>query len=408
MISEPEIALAASPRDWAQRLHRHLADHGGARVRATILHPADALAERYDVLVVDDTTSFLSHRLLGELRRLNRRVIGVYDPDDPGGKGELAELGVDVVLPATAETREFLDAVAALAVDTRPAVAEPAGSAVPHALTAAATGGGHVTVVGGPPGGCGATEVAVTLAAAVGHRGGPCVLVDADEVAPAVAQRLGLAPYPNVRVAVDAVEQGVGTLADALSPFDAGRFWVLPGLARAADWSQLRPTEIVDVVRALAGPGVHVVVNVGSRLEEVPGAGGPPRYASTRALTAAADALVAVAAPTPVGVARLLEWAADAGGLHAGAPLHLVVNRAPASRFARGEIAAELERSVAHTSLTFVPEDHRVTEAAWGCRLAAGGPFTRAVGSLAAAALPAVGPTPGRRRGQGRRTRVAR
>ncbi|MEX0657860.1 MAG: hypothetical protein WD080_01885, partial [Egibacteraceae bacterium] len=81
MTGEPEIALAASPRDWAQRLHRHLADHGGARVRATVLHPHDALAETYAVLVVDDTTSFLSHRLLDELRRTGRRVLGVYDPD---------------------------------------------------------------------------------------------------------------------------------------------------------------------------------------------------------------------------------------------------------------------------------------------------------------------------------------
>lgn len=406
MMSEPQVAMAASPRDWALRLHRHLADHGGARVRATVLHPHDALAERYDVLVVDDTTSFLSHRLLAELRRAGRQVLGVYDPDEPGGKGELAELGVDAVLPATADTAEFLDAIVGLSAEA----VHPDGGweegpqppAPPRVPVPSRTIRGRITVVAGPPGGCGATEVAVALAAAVGRRGEPCVLVDADEVAPCVAQRLGLRAYPNLRAAVDAVEQLDGSVGEALVPVPAGHFWALPGLARATDWCEVRPNEVVEVARALARPHVHVVVNVGHRVEDLAGAGGVARYGCTRALLGAADAVVGVGAASPVGVARLLDWTADVRGLSA-APLHLLLNNAPASRFKRGEVEAELRRSVVPASLTFAPSDRRVETAGWSCTVVAPGPFTRAVDGLASVALPA-----GRRDGGRRRDRTRR
>jgi len=408
MMVEPEIALAASPRGWAQRLHRHLADHGGARVRATVLHPHDALAERYDVLVVDDTTSFLSHRLIGQLRHSGRRVLGVYDPDDPGGKGELAELGVDAALSADAATEAFLEAITTLAVEaeTREGVLEEAAPdprRAPSEPPAPRAGRGQVTVVGGPAGGCGTTEVAVALAAAVGRRGDACVLVDGDEVAPSIAQRLGLPAYPNLRVAVEAVERSSGTLGETLAGLDGGRFWTLPGLARAADWSQVRPTEVVEVTRQLARPGVHVVVDVGHRLEDLAGVGGPPRYGCTRALLAAADAIVGVGTPSPVGVARLLDWVADARGLATSAALHLVLNRGASSAYVRTEVETELRRSVTPASLTFTPADKRVEAAAWRSTIAAAGPFTRAIDTLAAAALPVYPRPPGRRPGIGRR-----
>lgn len=401
MTREPEIALAASPRDWAQRLHRHLADHGGARVRATVLHPHDALAETYDVLVVDDTTSFLSSGLLDELRRTGRRVLGVYDPDDPHGKGELVQLGVDLALPGSAATAEFLDAVTTLAADAQPQApltGDPAPAAPPGEAPR-----GHITVVGGPPGGCGATEVAVAMAATVGGRGQACVLVDADEVAPSLAQRLGLPTYPNLRVAVDAVGQAADALGATLTAVDAGGFWALPGQGRAGDWPHTRPADVVAVAQALARPGVHVLVDVAHRVEDPGGTGGPPRYAATRALLAAADTVVGVGVATPVGVARLLAWVAAVAPLTGHAPLHLVCNRAPTSSYKREEVAQELRRNVTATTLTFLPADRRVEAAGWACGLVAPGPFSRAVGEFSATAVPAFLPAPGGGRGTGRR-----
>jgi MinD-like ATPase involved in chromosome partitioning or flagellar assembly len=384
---EPQIVLAASPREWAQRLHRHVADHGGGRVRATVLHPHEALAEHCDVFVADDTTSFLSRHLVSSLQHLERRVLGVYDGDDAAGKGELLDLGVDDVIARDAPAGEFVEIIAALASGagsdefTRMvATLEPAEPA-PRELGPTTAKVGRLLAVGAPPGGCGATEVALALAAAAGRHGHRTVLVDGDETAPALAQRLGVRPYPNLRSAVAAVEHHDGVLEDSLAPTQAG-FAVLPGLSAPRDWTHVRPSEVTDVAERLLSLPVDVVANLGSRLENL-GAHGPSRYGVSRALLARADSVLGVGLPSPVGVARLLSWLAQARSIAPRTPVRVAFNRTPPSRFRRSEVEREVRRVLNPEDLTFLPEDARVTQAAWEGGVVGDGPFRRAVQPLA-------------------------
>src|SRR5690625_2965965 len=160
MIDEPQVVLAASVREWSHHLHRYVADHGGVRLRATILHPADALDEDHDVFVGDDCTSFLSRRFVDELQHRGRAVVGVFDPDDPTGKDELVQCGVDTLVPADAFPEEFVAAINAAAPSRQP-------FAVPDADA--------VTVAGGEPGAALVKDVAAspsTSVVAVGSAGG--------------------------------------------------------------------------------------------------------------------------------------------------------------------------------------------------------------------------------------------
>lgn len=386
-----EVAIVVSARDWAETLHRFIADHGGARVRARILDAREAADERYDVLVAEDLTSFLTPRLVASLQRDGRRVLGLHDPTEPDGRARLRRLGVDEIAPTTAAPEELLELVDALGV----AVASdldaelerlgpaPAGAASP-AVGPAGDGRGIVAVAG-PSGGPGATEVALGLALAEGRRGRDCALVDADDVAPSLAQRLDLPLHPNVRTAVDVVEHRSGRLDEVLTGIEAPGVAVVCGLPDAADAGELHPGEVCDVLAELARRHDRVVVNAGHRIEEV-AAGGPGvgRYALARELLAAAGAVVAVAAPTPVGLARLLDWIADLRAV-TDPPDAVVFNRAPRSRFKRGELAQELRRTYAPPVLAFAPEDGRVADAAWSGRPVAAGPFTAAMDELARA-----------------------
>lgn len=402
-MTDAELALVASPRQWAQRLHRFVADHGGARVRTTVLHADDALQERYDVLVVDDTTSFLTRRLVAQVRERGRRVLGVFDPEDPRGKSELMDLRVDDVIERDASPREFLVAIAGLLVDSPAATPAPAGPrpaahrwdeagsarrlgpAPEHGAAARC-----VLAVGGPSGGPGATEVAVHLAAALAAIR-PCVLVDADDSAPSVAQRLNLPPYPNVVAAAEAVQRHDGGLAGTLASLP-GDLSVLAGLAHPGDWADVRAGDVVDTVEQLAADAGAVVVNVGHRLEDVPSAGGPPRYGLSRAILGMADATVGVGLPTPVGVARLLDWVVAAVSVARGSGCHLVVNRAPGSAFLRAEIEEEIRRTFEPSTLSFLPSDRRLETLAWRGEVAGRGPFARAVAGLAGLVAPVVPP----------------
>jgi len=365
-VSEVEIALAASAREWPDRIHQFLTDHGGARVRAQVLTPEDALAETYQVLVIDDVCSYLTPRLVSEVQRSGRLVLGVFDPEDsPDAKERLRECGVDGVVEADASADEFVVALRALVV-LAPESVHPGASE-------AKTEQGLVVVVGAPPGGCGATEVAIGLAAELA-RFGVTVLVDLDEVAPSIAQRLGVPMMPNLRSAIDATQHHQATVESTLAAND--RFSVLTGLSNDRDWMDVRTFEVRVVLEELRQRTHFVVINVGSQLGEV-GFGEGGRFALSRLGVSMADRLVVVGLSTPVGISRLLAWSVAATGLNSEAPQTLVVNRMARGRFRRAEVLAELVGTLGH-SVRFIGEDSQLRSAAWSGAKPARGRLSRA------------------------------
>ncbi|HZD74635.1 MAG TPA: hypothetical protein VE776_12270 [Actinomycetota bacterium] len=418
-----DIAIGVSHRAWAQELFRHVADHGGAVVRTRVLLEEDALESSYAVLVVDDTASVLSLRLIAELHRRGRRVIAVHAAGDRGARESLARLGVDAAVPDSATPEELVDVIAALAPDLGGGVDDtfaeiarelgrelPAGGEPFHEAPGPRLERGLITTVLAVSGGAGATETALALAVALRQRGERAVLVDADEVAPSLAQRVALPLVPNLRNAIDALERGVGSLQEALValPGRDGGFDLLCGLASPRDWPGLRPDSVAEVVGELARTHGQVLVNAGPRTEDVVAPGGLARYGITRSMLLVADQLVLVGSATPLGVARTLDWVADHANLARSKPLHVTLNRAPAGVFKRGELEREVLRSFLPSSLHLLPGDKRVEEAVWNGHTVASGPFAKAAQSLAAE-LPLAStarPAPGRRasRRAGRRS----
>jgi MinD-like ATPase involved in chromosome partitioning or flagellar assembly len=375
-VREVELALALSARDWADALHRFLVDHGGARVRLQLLGADEALSESFDVLIIDDICSFLTPRLVEQVRRHGRHVIGVYDPDEyAGGKDRLLDCGVDDVVEAGADPDEFLRVIGRLGLADahEPVLDSPAAQA-------SGGKGPNLVVVGAPVGGCGATEVAIAIAMRLARRHPLVVLIDTDEVAPSIAARLGLPLHPNLRSAIDAVHHRAGRLQDSLHR--VSRLQILPGLADAREWLEVRPAEVLEVVRELQLSDTVVVANIGSMIEPA-AAGDGGRFGISRAMLTEADHIVGVGLPSPVGVVRLLAWAAEVAELAGPAPVHLFVNRAPRSRYRRGEILEEVSRAVRPASLGFLPQDPAVTAAAWAGEPLRGGRFARGAGRLA-------------------------
>ena len=225
-----------------------------------------------------------------------------------------------------------------------------------------------------------------------GGGGATSLLVDVDEVAPSLAQRLGLPPIPNIRTAIDALFHGAGRIHEALMPVAGGGFELLAGLANPADWPHVRPQEAAEVATELRGLRDQVIVNIGPLVEDLGRHGGADRFGLTREVLAVADVVVGVGAASPVGVARLISWLADVVVLAPGKPIHLAINKAPSSRFLRGEVEAEIRRTYMPASLHFIPFDDAVEKASWRGELVAQGSFSRAVAELAASVLPAPSP----------------
>ena len=119
-VPEPEIALVLSPDSWVERLHRHCADHGGARVRCIVVEPSVALDEEYHVLVATDRWPAMTRPFVESLHARGRRVLLVCDDEDEVAARELGDrLGVDDVMCASADAAAIVAAVVTLAVDAR-------------------------------------------------------------------------------------------------------------------------------------------------------------------------------------------------------------------------------------------------------------------------------------------------
>jgi MinD-like ATPase involved in chromosome partitioning or flagellar assembly len=411
-MPEPEIALVFSPEAWVEGLHRHLTDHGGARVRQVIVDPSLAFDEEYGTLVVSHRWPGLTRTFVEAVHRRGRRLLGVFDPEEPAGREFLGSLGVDCVLAADASMAEFVDAFTTLEPERHqpgPSVGALEAALDGRRLPATIPNGDRsrswrLLAVGGTPG-AGATELAIAFTAALRRQGGRAVLVDADEVVPSIAQRLGLPIEPNLRSAIESVEYGMGDV-DATIVRVARELDALSGLPNVGAWSQVRPGEVLDVIEEIARTRQLVIANVASRLEDV-GRGGRSRYGISRAVVGDATDVIGVSPATPVGVTRLLGWVGDVRALNAGATIHLAVNRAPRDAFRNAELEQEIRRTFDPASLVFLPHDPRVEAAAWSGTLVAYGPYARAVAELATRVAPATSSTPAVRGGRGKRRRVS-
>ncbi len=325
VMSEPTIALVFSPEPWVERLHRHLSDHGGARVRQIVLDPALALEDSYDVLVVSHRWPGLTPAFVATVRARGRSVLGVFDPDEPAGREHLVALGVDAVIACDApiiDVVEMLSGIAApLGVETTaPDGARLSGPFARRAADGSTTARVSPVVITGLAG-AGISEVTLAFACATGRRR-RTVLIDATDDSPSLAPRLGLGLEPSLRSAVDAVEHRMGGLDGVLVPVAPG-LQVIAGFPSTAGASQVLPGEVVGVIDAVKAMNRVTVVEVGSAGGEI-----------GRAVMQAASSVVFVLPASPIGVARTLAWAARVRPSIDEVPVHLVLNRAPRNGFA--------------------------------------------------------------------------
>jgi Mrp family chromosome partitioning ATPase len=245
------VALVFSPETWVEELHRHLSHHGGACVRQIVVEPSVALDEEYDVLVVSDRWPALTFGLVGAVHARGRRVLGVFDPEEPAGKDHLLDLGVDATVAADADVAEFVVALHGLDAST---AGRPDGATTGRrdASEQSDEPAGRLVAVSGPRG-SGITEVALGVAAALSAARRSVLLLDAHESAPALAGRLGLCLEPNLRTAVDACAHGLGSLEECVAPVaiaGGGRLGAVAGHPSAIAASQVTTQDVLDVIAA--------------------------------------------------------------------------------------------------------------------------------------------------------------
>ena len=316
----------------------------------------------------------LDREAVGALHHAGLRVVCVADQARPWLTDRLAACGADLVVPPpvdTAAAREVVERAGAL-LDAAVPDHVPDWAAAPAPVTPACRG--RLVTVWGPTGAPGRTTIAVNLAAELAALGRSALLADADTYGGAVAQVVGLLDEaPGIAAAARAAAQGgldTETLA-RLAPLASQGLRVLSGVSRPDRWPEL-PAAALDAVWTTARSLAEwTVVDAGFCLERDEilsyDTRAPQRNAATLSALRAADAVVAVGAGDPVGVARLVRALADLAELGLTAPPFVVVNRVRASVTGpdpQRAVAGALARYAGVGDVLVVPDDRMACDAA--------------------------------------------
>ncbi|GBE25491.1 hypothetical protein BMS3Bbin02_01777 [bacterium BMS3Bbin02] len=285
----PRIATVLSAREWEAALVASAHDTARVRLVARIYQPDDVLDVdgAIDAIVVGAETPWLTTSIVHAWIGQGIVVIGMYPAGDPVAPGQLAGMGVDVVIKDTEEPEVVLHRL-------RVALPDTLGSPVPT---------GPITVVTGPRGAPGITEVAIGVATLIARRR-DTVLVDADPTDPAIAVRLNLRPNPTIEDAIDLIHAG-----HALTPC-VQRFAAI-GIIAGARNAEYLADSAAPLLEGIAASTAHVVVDAG------------PNPLAT--ITKRADEAIIVCDASAVGIVRVAKFVAA----WSGPQPQLVVNRVP-------------------------------------------------------------------------------
>jgi hypothetical protein len=212
--------------------------------------------------------------------------------------------------------------------------------------------------------------VAVALASALAGGELPVCVVDANEVDPSLAVRLGLHPQPNVATAAARPTTVPSQLvAEDLQEVPGAGVWALAGLADPAQWTTVAGLALRRTVEALAEAHAYVVALVGPIVED------HPRFTMSRTAVSMARGIVAVGEATPPGIAALTGWIADAVRTADGTPVYPVAVHSGLSRSQRADVADALAKvarlAPGPGTVTLLPAPGRRDRArAWDARVA--------------------------------------
>ncbi len=401
MSAVPGIVTAGSGQPWESELVTNLERPGAPMT--VVRRCADmgevlatAATGRARLAVVDGSLRRFDTDAVQRLRTSGVAVVGVFASGDSRSRARLERLGV-AALVGDADGADTLLAVAREAVDgVRSADPAPGAPADPilalppeippppgEADVDPPREAGTVVAVWGPTGAPGRSTVAAGLADALSGRGTDTLLVDADVYGGVLASAFGvLEESPGLAGACRAAANG------RLTPADLDRFcWsvgsqlrLLPGIARADRWPEVRPASLPPLLAAARRLATVTVVDCGFALEADEELSfdtlAPRRNGATLTLLDAADRVVVVGSADPPGMERLVRALADLGDVVPAATPQVVLNRVRSTAGSAGDALAALRRFTGIEDATVLPEDRGATDAAWsrGVALSAAAP----------------------------------
>jgi len=248
------------------------------------------------------------------------------------------------------------------------------------------TAEGVVMCVGGPhrPS---TVEVVVGLSHELAERGVATLAVDFDEYSPLLEARLGLDDHPTVgfvrrRLRVDrdaALDRGV------LGRITTLGFETLTGVRHTNPGeSPLGAGDVRSILAAATEEWEVAVTGVGPIPLTAPSVTEASGFVASRQVVEAADVVVAVMEPTPLGLLEGLDWATAVLRINRR-PIWIVFSQRPKSSLRRREFVGEVRKAFGVNRIAgavFAPIDVKREELVWSGEVAGTDRFAKGMARL--------------------------
>jgi MinD-like ATPase involved in chromosome partitioning or flagellar assembly len=313
------------------------------------------------VAVIAAELPWLDRDLVGELADHGVTIIAV---ESGGTSRPLERMGIAHRLDADASADELAMLLHQLGSESR-APGEPFISRNGDA------GRGRLIAVWGGAGSPGRTTVAVQLAVEAARRGVGVLLIDGDVWSASIAQLLGMQESPSIAQAAQLAGDGWGEPLESCLQQGPGGCSVLPGLARAELWPEVRErawTSVLDTARATRP---LVIVDLAAPIEEdeelsfdrVP----YRRNLVTIGALTAADEILQVVAGDPIGVRRgiVAHRTLTESGPDVARKISVVVNRTPSAARRAQDCSAQLAEWTGRPPIAFLPSEPAFERVVW-------------------------------------------
>ncbi len=387
------IVTCAGGARWEAPLVRGLQRHelGIELVRRCVDHGellGVALRDQPRFAVIAAELPWLDRDLVGTLHDHGVTVVAV---DSHSASRPLDRIGVAHQLPSDANADDLAGLLHRLGGDESPSIAR----AVPSVAEPGKAVRGRMVAVWGAAGAPGRTTVAIHVAVEAARRGLRVLLIDGDAWSASIAQMLDLDEAPSVAQAARLAGEGWRQPLETCLQEGPSGCSVLPGLARAELWPEVRERAWIAVLDAARDARAVVVVDVAAPIEEdeelafdrVP----YRRNLMTLTTLAAADEVLLVAGGDPIGVRRGIVAHRTLSDVRPDVirNVRIVVNRVPRAARRAQDCSSQISEWTGRPPLAFLPSDPLFERAVWEGRplhaIAPRSPWLRELGGLVTA-----------------------
>jgi MinD-like ATPase involved in chromosome partitioning or flagellar assembly len=366
-----EILLAINDSQWELALGRTIAESSTLKIGRRCVDITEVLTmlevNEFKICVISSDVQHLDYEVLADIQAKDCLAVGVFSDGDLVKANQLAQLGFEKIIAFSQNDPDsFLNNLLVC-------VSEKFGLSNGEATKTGDTPG--LIAVWGTAGSPGRTSLAIDIAATLDQPARPCLLIDADVQAPAIAASLGISEeISGISAAIHQAQIGKlnhESLLDCIRR-DKNNLAVLTGILNPDRWIEVRINGLTKVLNFSSQYFAHQIVDLSANLPDTKDASyrefeSNLKFGHTSGVLQIAEKVIFVINGNPLGVIRAAEILQNQITF-SPEKLLIVVNKVNNYSFGKSGtklIENVLHRFIAANKIWFHPESLEAYAKAW-------------------------------------------